>query len=106
MLDAAHPTRLNRRPRLDAEVYAASGYALHLTIHTYRSLRLLPGRPDLAEAILAILREVAERSGVVMYCYCLMSTHLHVVVATQPGGKDVREFERFFRAKVTLALKG
>ena len=105
MPDPTHPTRLNRRPRLNAEVYGASGYATHLTIHTHRNLRLLPRRPDLADAILAVLREVAARSRVVMYCYCLMPTHLHVVVAGQPGGKEVPEFERFFRAKVTLALK-
>ena len=75
-------TRQKRKPiRLPPEVYGVPGRIFSITIGT------MPRAPVFADvafgrACIALLRDVHDNRGLLVYAYCLMPDHVHLLVAT------------------------
>jgi putative transposase len=69
-----------RHPRLDAERYADVSLICSVTI-VVRDRAPAFANATLAEAVVEVLREHAARTEVVVYVYCVMPDHAHLVLS-------------------------
>jgi len=71
---------------------------VHLVIGTYGKRPILTGR--LAMAMVGCLKETAERCEVVLFAFCVMPDHVHLLVSSR-GGVDLVTFVQRFKGKST-----
>ncbi len=65
-------------------------------------------RRELAEVVIASLSFCQQKKGLIIYAWCLMPNHLHMIVSASAGGRlsDImRDFKRHTGKKVIEAIK-
>jgi putative transposase len=82
------PSRCNKWPhkriRLYRAVYGRTGELCSVTI-AVQNRRPIFAQPELAEAAMEILRAQSRKTGVVVYGYCVMPDHVHLVISPSDG---------------------
>ena len=100
------PTRRDRPPRLDKELYGYSGYAIHLNVGTYGQQPHFGRHPELVPEVARCIHEAAAASRVHVFCYCIMPSHLHLVAMVERGGKPLDLFMQSVKVRSTAAARG
>lgn len=80
----APPPRHRKRIRLDAHLYAELGRICSITI-AVQDRRPVFADPVVAGSAVDVLREHARRTAVLIYAYCVMPDHVHLVVEPSAG---------------------
>ena len=76
-----------------------SPHTYHITWGTFRRKPLL-AHSDLTSALINMLPLTAESADIVLYAYCFMPDHVHLLL--RPGqGKDVTSFVQTYKEKTT-----
>ncbi|MFQ3212722.1 MAG: putative transposase [Marivirga sp.] len=60
------------------------------------------------DIILDSLKSCQERKGLVLYCYCMMSSHLHDIIATSDDYKlenTLPDFKKFTSKSIIQSIK-
>jgi REP element-mobilizing transposase RayT len=84
-----------RNRRLDADAYTEALRPCFLTVRAYEYQSPFTS-PDLNDATVAILLDTRLVSRCLLYAYCLMPDHLHVLAAPEVDGASVLELiDRF-----------
>ena len=91
----------NRRHphRLSSDVYRTERRPISLSIRAKEGS--CPLIPDLAPAIIEVLHDRAQRFGLVLYGYCIMPNHLHLMCSAASEGSDFETFLKRFKSEVT-----
>lgn len=93
--DRKHPHRLS------AESYREDPGPALITVCVKNELPLLRG--SVARAAIRLLLERAANAGVTVHAYCVMSTHMHMVV-TADGEMPLPDFIRSFKSGASHAI--
>jgi len=75
--------------------------AYHLTWGTYRRRHLLT-TPPLARGVIDLMKEETARTQMILFAYCLMPDHVHLLVCPEIDGNLV-SFVQGFKSKTTRA---
>jgi len=75
--------------------------AYHLTWGTYRRRQLLTA-PPLARGVIDLVKEEAVRTQMILFAYCLMPDHVHLLVCPEINGNLI-SFIQGFKSKTTRA---
>jgi REP element-mobilizing transposase RayT len=65
-------------------------------------------RPSLKDVVVDALRYCQREKGLILYVWCLMSSHLHLIAAAQDGvdlSGVIRDFKKFTSKKLIAAIK-
>src|SRR5437764_396375 len=84
------PRRWRKRIRLGPSEYQQSGAICSVTVAVQGRRRVF-AEPRVAGAAVEVLRERASITGVVVYAYCVMPDHIHLVIAPS-GACDIVTF--------------
>ena len=74
-------------------------HTYHLTWGTARRKPLLTD-PDLTKRLIEILKKEAKDSGMLLYTYCFMPDHVHLLLCPEEG-KDPMKFVQRYKGKTT-----
>ncbi|MEE8110353.1 MAG: transposase, partial [bacterium] len=94
------PFPRRKRLRLPEFDYSQPGYAYFLTLGV-KSSRPLFRHNKFAAQVISILLEERSRHRVNIFTYCLVPDHLHVVLSSKEGGKDIPSLIRNFKRLTT-----
>ena len=64
-------------------------------------------RKELAEVVIESLRYCQKEKGLIIYAWCLMPSHLHMMVSADEGKKlpdIIRDFKKFTSRKITSSI--
>ena len=56
--------------------------------------------------VIGVLRSTAEQQGFLVWAYCFMPDHLHLLVEGQSSHADMRQFVRLFKQRSAYWFKG
>jgi putative transposase len=73
-----------RHLRLDLPAYAQVSLVCSITIAT-RHRAAVFSNPDVAQAAVEVLRQLAADTEVVVYAYCVMPDHVHLLLSPSPS---------------------
>ena len=74
-------------------------HTYHLTWGTARRKPLLTD-PDLTKRLIEILKQEAKGYGMLLYAYCFMPDHVHLLLCPEEG-KDPMKFVQRYKGKTT-----
>jgi putative transposase len=94
------PYEPSRNQRLDPDLYCQRHQVCFITVRAYQD-QLVFTRRDLADLVIAVLREQAAQSACTVFTYCLMPDHMHFLAAPQQDGASVLRFADQFKGKST-----
>lgn len=72
-----------RRIRLENEAYGAVGAICSVTVGVKARAKIFADY-RVANAAVEVLKDRASRTGVPIYCYCIMPDHVHLVLEASP----------------------
>ncbi len=89
--------------------YAIRSDKLHFLTHTVVDWIDVFTRRELANVVVDSLNYCVENKGLEVYVWCLMSSHLHMIVRTAEGARDdlsgiMRDFKKFTSKKVVETI--
>ena len=87
---------VRRKIRLPGIEYQA-GHVFFVTVTTHLRQPWFRLHPGLADTCVDVLRELARERGSVLYAWCVMPDHVHVLVEDE----DLVEFVRRFKGRMT-----
>jgi len=88
------PVRKNiRLPRASYQ----QGHAFFITINTHQNYPWFSKYPELSDYIIQIMRQMAEERKAMLYAWCIMPDHIHLLLQD----KDIVEFVRLFKGRMT-----
>ena len=96
------PYEPRKKIRLASEIYACANRIYFITICVHEGRRAFIDA-ELNQGTLDILAEEANRSGCVVFTYCLMPDRLHFLVAPARDGISVLGFVNHFKSTSTRA---
>ena len=87
---------VRKKIRLSPSAYRQS-HAFFVTIGTYQRYPWFHLHPVLADSGVELLHHLGARRGTMLYAWCFMPDHLHLLVQD----KDVVDFIRLFKGQMT-----
>jgi len=81
-----------KRIRLSREIYRTVDTPCFITIATRKKQRVFSNQ-DLAHDFVALLKRQCEQNEIMLYAYCVMPDHAHLLISISKGG-DIIEFIR------------
>ena len=97
--DRQYPVRRNLR--LPSVEYR-QGYIFFITIGVHQRYQWFKAHPDLAQACITLLRDLATNRKSTLFAYCIMPDHIHILIEDL----DIVEYVRLFKGTMTpLARK-
>ena len=87
--------------QLSHDVYQRS-YAFSITIATYQRYPWFGLYPELAGAAMRLVPEIVKTRQTVLFSWCIMPDHLHLLLKD----KDIVDFVRLFKGRLTPSARG
>lgn len=94
------PHQPAKNQRLDAALYTCADRVYFFTIRVYHDSQPFTRR-DLSDLVLDVLRAEQELSGGIVYTYCLMPDHVHVLLSPSHPGVSALTFVDRFKGRST-----
>jgi len=87
---------VRKKIRLPLPVYS-QGHTFFITVTTHLKYPWFSFYPQLCETALRIMRDLAPVRGTIIYAWCMMPDHVHILL----HDKGVVDFIRLFKGKMT-----
>ena len=88
--------------------FSAHNYGIYFTTSTVVDWIDVFTRKELAEIIIESLKYCHQSKGLIIYAWCLMPSHLHLISGTQEGvaiSDVMRDFKKFTSKKVLADIQ-
>ena len=87
---------VRKKIRLPIPAYD-KGHAFFVTISTYKKFPWFQKQAFLCESAIELMRSLANDSGIIVYAWCFMPDHMHLLIQ----GKSIIDFIRLLKGKMT-----